>query len=63
VVDGIAFEESAWPKVSAFVSATMEQTLERGRQILPIDEYENAGTRGLDDPVPARADAPQLHLS
>ncbi|GAA3755789.1 ribose 5-phosphate isomerase B [Microbacterium kribbense] len=44
VVEGIAFEESAWLSVHAFVTSPMEQTVERGRQILQIEEYENAGT-------------------
>jgi ribose 5-phosphate isomerase B len=44
VIAGIAYEESAWLSVSAFVSSPMEQTVERGRQILQIEEYENAGT-------------------
>ena len=42
--DGIAYEESAWLNVYAFVTTGMEQTVERGRQILQIEEYENAGT-------------------
>lgn len=44
VLDGIAFEESAWLNIYAFVTTGMEQTVERGRQILQIEEYENAGT-------------------
>ncbi|MFT4212066.1 MAG: RpiB/LacA/LacB family sugar-phosphate isomerase [Microbacterium sp.] len=44
VLEGIAYEESAWLNVYAFVTAAMEQTVERGRQILQIEEYENAGT-------------------
>jgi len=44
VLEGIAYEESAWLNVSAFVTASMEQTVERGRQILQIEEYENSGT-------------------
>lgn len=44
VLDGIAFEESAWLNVYAFVTSPMEQTVERGRQILQIEEYENSGT-------------------
>jgi len=44
VLDGIAYEESAWLNVYAFVTASMEQTVERGRQILQIEEFENAGT-------------------
>ncbi|WEG08462.1 RpiB/LacA/LacB family sugar-phosphate isomerase [Microbacterium horticulturae] len=44
VIDGVAFEESAWLNIYAFVSSGMDQTVERGRQILQIEEYENAGT-------------------
>lgn len=44
VLEGIAFPESAWLNVYAFVTSPMEQTVERGRQILQIEEYENAGT-------------------
>ena len=44
VLDGIAFEPSAWLNVNAFISSPMEQTVERGRQILQIEEYENSGT-------------------
>ena len=44
VVDGVAFPESAWLNAYAFVTSPMEQTVERGRQILQIEEYENAGT-------------------
>jgi len=44
VLPGIAFPESAWLNVYAFVTSPMEQTVERGRQILQIEEYENAGT-------------------
>ncbi|WP_396656081.1 RpiB/LacA/LacB family sugar-phosphate isomerase [Microbacterium sp.] len=44
VLDGIAFEPSAWLNVNAFVTSPMEQTVERGRQILQIEEYENSGT-------------------
>jgi ribose 5-phosphate isomerase B len=44
VVEGIAFEESAWLNVYAFVTSPMEQTVQRGRQILQIEEYENSGT-------------------
>lgn len=44
VLEGIAYEESAWLNVHAFVSASMQQTFERGRQILQIEEYENSGT-------------------
>lgn len=44
VIEGIAYAESAWLNVYAFVTSGMEQTVERGRQILQIEEYENAGT-------------------
>ena len=44
VLEGIAFEESAWLNLYAFVTSGMAQTVERGRQILQIEEYENAGT-------------------
>ncbi|MFT4052303.1 MAG: RpiB/LacA/LacB family sugar-phosphate isomerase [Microbacterium sp.] len=44
VIEGIAYPESAWLNIYAFVTAGMEQTVERGRQILQIEEFENAGT-------------------
>nr|WP_314841420.1 RpiB/LacA/LacB family sugar-phosphate isomerase [uncultured Microbacterium sp.] len=44
VLDGTAFEETAWLSIHAFVTTGMTQTVERGRQILQIEEYENAGT-------------------
>lgn len=44
VLDGVAWEESAWLALYAFVTSPMQQTVERGRQILQIEEYENAGT-------------------
>lgn len=44
VLAGIAFPESAWLTVWAFVTAPMEETVQRGRQILQIEEFENAGT-------------------
>ncbi|MFT3797371.1 RpiB/LacA/LacB family sugar-phosphate isomerase [Microbacterium sp.] len=44
VLDGVAYPESAWLNVYAFVTSPMQQTVERGRQILQIEEYENAGT-------------------
>lgn len=44
VIDGVAWEESAWLNTYAFVTSPMEQTVQRGRQILQIEEYENAGT-------------------
>ncbi|MDQ1204820.1 RpiB/LacA/LacB family sugar-phosphate isomerase [Microbacterium sp. SORGH_AS_0862] len=44
VIGGVAFEETAWLSLYAFVTSSMEQTVERGRQILQIEEYENAGT-------------------
>jgi ribose 5-phosphate isomerase B len=44
VFDGIAFEENAWLTLSAFVKAALPHSVERGRRILQIEEYENAGT-------------------
>ncbi len=44
VFDGVAYEETAWLILYAFVTAGMTQTVERGRQILQIEEFENAGT-------------------
>ncbi|MCX6503014.1 MAG: RpiB/LacA/LacB family sugar-phosphate isomerase [Microbacterium sp.] len=44
VLDGIAFEESAWLTVSAFVTASLPHVVDHGRRILQIEEYENAGT-------------------
>jgi len=44
VLDGVSYEPSAWLVVYAFVRTGMEQTVQRGRQILQIEEYENAGT-------------------
>lgn len=44
VLDGVAYEETAWLNAYAFVTSPMQQTVERGRQILQIEEYENAGT-------------------
>lgn len=44
VIDGVAYEESAWLIIYAFVTAGMTQTVERGRQILQIEEFENSGT-------------------
>lgn len=44
VVAGVSYEESAWLTVYAFVISPMEQTVQRGRQILQIEEFENAGT-------------------
>lgn len=44
VLDGVAFEDSAWLSVAAFVASPMEATVTRGRQILQIEEYENSGT-------------------
>lgn len=44
VFDGIAFEENAWLTVSAFLSTSLPHDVARGRQILQIEEYENAGT-------------------
>lgn len=44
VIDGSAYEESAWLNIYAFVVTGMEQTVQRGRQILQIEEFENTGT-------------------
>ena len=44
VLEGIAYEESAWLNVAAFVTSSMEASVTRGRQILQIEEYENSGT-------------------
>lgn len=44
VVEGIAFEENAWLTISAFVTASLPHNVDRGRRILQIEEYENAGT-------------------
>ena len=41
---GIAFEENAWLTISAFVTASLPHNVDRGRRILQIEEYENAGT-------------------
>ena len=44
VLEGIAYEENAWLTVSAFVTTALPHDVARGRQILQIEEYENAGT-------------------
>lgn len=44
VLDGVAYPESAWLNLYAFVTTGMEETVERGRQILQIEEFENSGT-------------------
>ena len=44
VLEGIAFEENAWLTISAFVTASMPHVVDRGRRVLQIEEYENAGT-------------------
>ena len=44
VLEGIAYPESTWLNLYAFVTSPMEQTVARGRQILQIEEFENSGT-------------------
>jgi ribose 5-phosphate isomerase B len=44
VFDGIAFEESAWLTLVAFVTTAMPHVVDHGRRILQIAEFENAGT-------------------
>lgn len=44
VLEGIAFEENAWLTVAAFVTSSLPHSVERGRQILQIEEFENSGT-------------------
>ncbi len=44
VFEGIAFEENAWHTIAAFVTTHLPHDVARGRQILQIEEYENAGT-------------------
>jgi ribose 5-phosphate isomerase B len=44
VIDGVAYEETAWLTIQTFVTAAMTPTVERARQILQIEEFENAGT-------------------
>ena len=44
VFEGIAFEENAWLTLAAFVTSSLPHNVDRGRQILQIEEYENAGT-------------------
>ena len=54
VLEGIAFEENAWLTISAFVTASLPHNVDRGRRILQIEEYENAGTiEGWADPARA----------
>jgi len=44
VFDGIAFEESAWLALHAFLTTAMPHVVDNGRRVLQIEEYENAGT-------------------
>ncbi|HKP07806.1 MAG TPA: RpiB/LacA/LacB family sugar-phosphate isomerase [Microbacterium sp.] len=44
VFAGIAFEENAWLTMAAFIATPLPHNVERGRQILQIEEYENSGT-------------------
>ena len=44
VFEGVAFEENAWHAIAAFVTTGLPHDVRRGRQILQIEEYENAGT-------------------
>lgn len=44
VLEGIAFEGNAWLTVAAFVTTSLPHNVDRGRQILQIEEYENSGT-------------------
>lgn len=44
VLEGIAFEENAWLTLAAFVTSHLPHNVDRGRQILQIEEYENSGT-------------------
>lgn len=44
VLEGIAFEENAWLTLAAFVTSSLPHDVDRGRQILQIEEYENSGT-------------------
>lgn len=44
VLEGIAFEENAWLTLAAFVTSRLPHNVDRGRQILQIEEYENSGT-------------------
>lgn len=44
VLNGIAFEASAWLTIHAFVTTAMPHVVDHGRRILQIEEFENAGT-------------------
>jgi ribose 5-phosphate isomerase B len=44
VLEGVAYEPSAWLTLSAFVTTGMLLKVEPARRILQIEEYENAGT-------------------
>lgn len=44
VVDAVAYEPASWLAVNAFVTARLPHDVDRGRRILQIQEYENAGT-------------------
>ena len=44
VFAGIAFEENAWLTFAAFVSTALPHNVDRGRQVLQIEEYETSGT-------------------
>jgi ribose 5-phosphate isomerase B len=44
VLDGVAFAETAWLSLYAFVTTALAWSVDRGRQILQIEEFENAGT-------------------
>ena len=43
VIDGVAWEENAWLSISAFVTSSLPHNVDRGRRILQIEEFENAG--------------------
>lgn len=43
--DGVAFPESAWNVVNAFIRTPMiEHDVDSGRRVLQIEEFENSGT-------------------
>lgn len=44
VIEGVAWEENAWLSIAAFVTARLPHDVDRGRRILQIEEFENAGT-------------------
>lgn len=44
VLEGVAWEENAWLTIAAFVTSSLPHHVSRGRRILQIEEYENAGT-------------------